>query len=97
MNTEQVIELVNESMLDSLQDAKNLLYRRKIPQVAHKLDIDRHRWYEIATDVYKCDDGFIGVTGISYLYSENMTYRDCDIHCFAEEYKEVVTVTYKKK
>ena len=97
MTTGQLIELINESLLYSLYDARNILSKHKIPQVAHELNIDRHRWYEIATDVYKCEDGFVGITGVSCLYSEGMMYMDCNTLCIAEEYKEVVKVTYEKK
>lgn len=97
MTTGQLIELINESLLYSLYDARKILSKHKIPQVAHELGADRHRWYEVATDVYKCEDGFVGITGVSCLYSENIMYMDCDTPCTAEEYEEVVEVTYKKK
>ena len=35
-----------------------------IKQVASDLDFDEHRWYIISTNVYKCEDGFIGVRGV---------------------------------
>lgn len=62
--------------------------------VVRDLNLDRARWYEISTNVYKCEDGFVGVTGVSNLYSEMMSWSDCDCKCVAEEYKQVPTVTY---
>ena len=54
--------------------------------VAHDLYVDNHRWYKISTTVYKCEDGFVGVNGVSQLYNESMDYEDCCCECFAEEF-----------
>lgn len=98
MKVKEVIELINsEAELYSLGKAEDLLSEHNVEQVAYGLDIDKHWLYTIETEVYKCDDGFVGVTGLGTLYSEMMLPSDCDVHCFAEEYTEVVTTTYKRK
>lgn len=60
-------------------------------KVVSKLDPDSYRWYEVATDVYKCDDGYLGVRAVSKLYSESMMYSDCgyDVDVFPM-YKYVI-------
>lgn len=98
MKVKEVIELINnEDELYHNSDAKHLLKKHGIKQIACDLDVDRHRWYECATDIYQCEDGYVGITGLSNLYSEMMSPSDCDVHCYAEEYEAVQTITYKKK
>lgn len=65
--------------------------------VATDLEIDRHRWYEVSTRVYECEDGFVGVSGVAELYSEMMSWDDCYCPCVAVEYESFTTVSYKPK
>ena len=98
MKVKEVINLINnEPELYHNADAEDLLYEYDVEKIAHDLDIDRYRWYEISTDVYVCEDGYVGITGLSKIYSERMGSIDCDIHCYAEEYEAVETITYKRK
>lgn len=98
MKKKEVIDLINnEDELYHNCDAEDLLNEHGIEQVAYNLNVDRHRWYEIITDIYKCEDGYVGITGLGKLYSEMMSPSDCDVHCYAEEYEEVTTITYKPK
>lgn len=62
--------------------------------IVRDLNLDRMRWYEVSTNVYKCEDGFVGVTGVSNLYSEMMSWDDCDFKCEAEEYFPVQSIQY---
>ena len=94
----KVIDLINnEDELYHNADAEDLLYKHGVKKIAHDLDIDRHDWYEIATDIYKCEDGYVGVTGLSNIYSSRMCSSDCNVLCYAEEYEEVKMITYMKK
>jgi hypothetical protein len=98
MKVEEVINLIdNTDELYYTSDAEDLLSKYNVKQVAYGLNVDRHRWYDIVTDVYKCEDGFVGITGLGQLYSEMMTPSDCDVYCYAEEYEEEQTITYKRK
>lgn len=98
MKVKELIELINnEEELYHTGDAEDLLSDYDVEQVAYGLNPDRHRWYEIVTDVYKCEDGFVGVTGLGQIYSEMMSSSDCDVTCYAEEYEEIQTITYKRK
>lgn len=68
-----------------------------IKRVASDLNIERDRWFELATNVYECEDGFVGVNGISEVYSEMMSNSDCECPCTATEYEEFTTVSYRPK
>lgn len=96
MDVKEAIELINNSDdCYSLSDAEDLLKGCKF---VSRQDIDSHRWYIMATDVYEVDNGYVGVRGVSELKSEMMDYSDIDDeHCFAEEYKAIQTITYVPK
>lgn len=98
MKVQEVINLINEQdELYCLSDAEELLSKHDVEQVMYGLESDAHRYYEISTDVYQCEDGFVGVTGLGTMFSEMMLPSDCDIHCSAEEYEPVQVVTYRRK
>lgn len=99
MKVEEVIKLINEQdELYCLSDAEELLLSKHgVEQVVYGLESNKHRWYEISTDVYQCEDGFVGVTGLGTMFSEMMLPSDCDVHCSAEEYEPVQVVTYRRK
>ena len=58
------------------------------------LNLDEHRWYSIATDVYECEDGLVGVTGAFQSFSESQTWEDIGVMCGAEQYKVITSITY---
>lgn len=62
--------------------------------VAININIDRYRWYELSTNVYKCDDGYVGVTGIAKCFDEYASPVDMDCPCYAEEFVPIETVQY---
>lgn len=98
MKVAEVIELINnEDELYCLSYAEEMLSKHGVEQVMYGLDPDKHRWYEISTDVYQCEDGFVGVTGLGTMFSDMMCPSDCDVHCSAEEYEPVQVVTYRRK
>lgn len=83
----------------SIWDAEDILFDldKNLEGVASELDFDEHRWYIITTNVYKCEDEFVGIRGVSSLKSEMMSYGDCAKHVEIFECEEVPTVTYKRK
>lgn len=97
MKVQELIKLVNESSvpIHSLYNLEDFI---KLPKcVAMGLNYDKHRWYALATNVYECVDGFVGITGVDESYSENQTYSDIGFECEAEEYEKVQTITFKIK
>ena len=49
------------------------------------LDLDQHRWYSIATNIYKCSDGYVKVKGAFQSFSEMQMWSDIDVHSEAEK------------
>ena len=96
MKVQEVISRVNNGYFNCIFDAEEAL-SREVKEVANNLDIDEHRWYIITTSLYKCEDGFVGITGPSSLKSESMTWSDTDEYCTAEEYEAVPSIIYKPK
>ena len=100
MKVQEFIKLVNESEepLYSLYMVEELEcdHEGDFPKrVMRGLNPDKHRWYEVSTDIYQCKDGYVGVTGVATVYSEQMSAEDCYYKCHAEEYEQVQAITYK--
>jgi hypothetical protein len=91
MKVAEVIEKVNNTKYWSLYSFEEDF---DLEMVAHGLYVDKHRWYEISTSVYKCEDGYVGVNGVSQLFSEDMSYSDVDCPCIAEEFVPKQVTTY---
>ena len=96
------IEEITQNPLNSDENMKRLLGlfnndKDLTKKVADNLEIEEHRWYEISTSVYKLEDGFVGIRGVSQIYSEGTTPEDCCTKCSASEYIEIPSVTYKRK
>lgn len=49
------------------------------------LNLDEHRWYSLATNIYKCSDGYVKVKGVFQSFSEMQTWSDIDVHSEAEK------------
>lgn len=99
MKVKEAIELINNREdLYYVNDAGKLLLKDKtVEEVATHIESDAHRWFEIATNVYKCEDGFVGVRGVARLFSEQMLVSDTDVPCQASEYEEIQTISYREK
>lgn len=97
MKVQDLIELINNSEdLYCLSDAEDII-PIDIECVASELDVDKHRWFSTAVDVYACEDGYVGVCGINTVYDENTDPRDCDFPCKAFEYEPVQITSYRQK
>jgi hypothetical protein len=73
------------------------LHGNKWTPLAIALDVDKHRHYELCTDVIPLKGGMLGVRYICDLYSE---MSSCEDMCHTLEFfecEEVKSVTYKKK
>ena len=104
MRVKEFIDYVNYNDFYSLYDVEDSLksyLNPSITEVAENLESAMHkinyRWFEISTTVYKLENGFVGVSGVSTIYSEDMEPEDCCVKCTACEYKEIKTVSYKRK
>ena len=102
MKVKELINYINFNEFYSLWDMENTLYcdflDEELPQrVAKNLEIEEYRWYEVSTSVYKLEDGFVGINGLSKIYSEDTNVEDCGFRCTASEYQEIPSITYNRK
>ena len=65
--------------------------------IAKGLNVDKHRWYELSTEVIKRNNGFMGVRSVTDCFSESSSIEDMchDLEFF--EMEEVSSVTYINK
>ena len=97
MKVQDLIELINNSEeLYCLSDVEDII-PKDIKCVAEELDVDKHRWFSTAVNVYACEDGYVGVCGINIVYSEYTNPQDCNYPCEAFEYEPVQITSYKPK
>ena len=96
---EAIIKEINEAKCYSVHEMEgcDLFYVENPAPTKDNLDVDKHRWYEISTSVYKIGEWFLGVRGVSDLFSESMGYDDCCVETVAFEMEEVPSVTYAVK
>lgn len=97
MKVQEVIDLVNNGEFKSINDVESEL-PKDVDKVASGLKPYDYLWYVISTSVYQCDDGFVGITGPSCLQPQDIIWPNVlGEACYAEEYEEVQTITYKPK
>ena len=100
MKVQELIDLINDTEryvpLYSLYDAEDVI-PREVDKVASGLDLDEHRWYSTAIDVYRCEDGFVGIRGAYQSFSEMQSWSDICVTCDAFEVEPVPDVYYKRK
>ena len=99
MKVQELIDYVNSKGFYSIYEFQDSLTDRQLElkTVSEDIEVDRHRWYEVSTTIFKVEDGYVGVRGVTHLYSEGMAYSDCDCLCEASEYEEVQTISYREK
>lgn len=88
------------------QDLIHFINEKKFPSLLHlpdswtcvrsRINTQICDGYSIATNVYKCDDGFVGVTGVRCVYSYK-SYDEVGVPCTAEEYEAIQTVEFIPK
>ena len=97
MKVQDLIELINSSgELYCLDDVSDII-PEDVKCVAEELDIDKHRWFNTAVNIYACEDGYVGVRGVNTIYDEYTEPLDCDFPCKAFEYEAIQITSYKLK
>ena len=92
----EIVEQINTAKIPSHHYIEDILEMGSIAEV-DTIDYDEHRWYVLATVVYKVGEEFFGVYGPVSLKSESMGYKDVGIDCEAFEMEAVPSVTYRAK
>lgn len=95
MKKQELIDLISysEESYYSLFDA-DLEIPSDVVKVASEIKQEKYRWFTTAVNVYKCEDGYVGVCGVQMVLSDYMSAEDCGYPCEAREYKESTTITY---
>ena len=71
-------------------------FEDKYQTVASDLDIDKHRWYELSTEVIEINDSFIGIRSVTQCYSEQSSIEDMFHHLEFFEMMQVLKPSYEK-
>lgn len=66
---------INDVAPYSLWEVTDIAEVNGVELVEKGLNLDQHRWYSIATNIYKCSDGYVKVTGAYQSFSEAQTWR----------------------
>ena len=65
--------------------------------VSSRQDPVRHHFYEIATNVYMLEDGFVGITGGSKINIDSISWNDINELVKVNEYEAFPSISYRIK
>lgn len=86
ISCEKFIDLINNDDDNySLCQTTDIGNTYGVKLVDEGFNLDQYRWYSIATNIYKCSDGFVKVTGAFQSFSEMQGWSDIDVHSEAEK------------
>lgn len=97
MKVEEFIELINEGEFWSLSEVDDCDLGEGFERIQSGNDLDEHRWYSTAEDIYKLEDGYVGVWGLFQIFSEWGYAKDYDVRCAAYEVEPVPSIKYIPK
>jgi hypothetical protein len=75
---------------------ENFFYDSNYEVVARDLDLDRHRWYEISTEVIKIHGSFLGIRQVTHIKNENDSVGDTSFVYQFFEMREKTVTSYEK-
>lgn len=96
MKKQELIDKINNGNYHCVWEAEDNI-PTECACVETELNPDEHRWYIVSTNVYECEDGYVGVRGVSSLKSESIFWEDVEVICSACEYEEYSTISYRPK
>ena len=64
MKVKEFIQMINEGEFWSLAEVDDSDLGEGFERIQSGNDLDQHRWYSAAEDIYKLEDGYVGVWGI---------------------------------
>lgn len=99
MKVKEFMQTVNEGEFWSLRAVDNSDLGEGFERIESGNNLDEHRWYSTAEDIYKLEDGYVGVCGLFQIFSEWDYARDYGVKCKAYEVEPVPSIKYipKKK
>lgn len=75
---------INDVAPYSLWEVTDIAEVNGVELVEKGLNLDEHRWYSRATNIYKCSDGYVKVTGAYQSFSERQMWSDINVHSQAD-------------
>lgn len=97
MTVKEFIQMVNEGEFWSLNAIDNSDLGEGFERIECGNNLDEHRWYSTAEDIYKLEDGYVGVYGLFQMFTELGYPEDCDVKCEAYEVEPVPSIKYVPK
>ena len=97
MKVKEFIQLVNEGEFWRLSAVDNSDLGEGFKRIESGNGLDEHRWYSTAEDIYKLEDGYVGVWGLYQIFSEWDYAKDYDVRCYAYEVEPVQSIKYVPK
>ena len=97
MKVEEFIQIVNEGEFWSLWRVDDSDLGEGFEKIQSGNDLDEHRWYSTAEDIYKLEDGYVGVWGLFQIFDERSCDIDFEIKCEAYEVEPVPSIKYVPK
>ena len=94
MTVKEAIDLVNNNKCYYIEEAENLIDGKYI---YYDPCSDGLEWPVTSVNIYKMEDGYVGICGVSLSETELLDPIDFKITCIAEEYEPVQTIVYKPK
>lgn len=86
ISCEKFIDLINNDDDNySLYQTTDIGNTYGVKLVDDGFNLDQYGRYSIATNIYKCSDGFVKVTGVFQSFSEMQGWSDIDVHSEAEK------------
>lgn len=92
------LKIIQKS-IDWIEDIPEDIYKEYFEygdSITEELDVDKHRHYELSTDVYMIKGKYLGIRRISNLYSEMSSCEDIYHTLEFFEMKQTHTITYEK-
>lgn len=94
MTVKEFIQMVNEGEFWSLGAIDDSDLGEGFERIESGNDLDQHRWYSTAEDIYKLEDGYVGVRGLFQIFSEWDYAKDYGVKCRAYEVEPVPSIKY---
>lgn len=97
MTVKEFMQMVNEGEFWSLWAVDDGDLGEGFERIESGNDLDEHRWYSTAEDIYKLEDGYVGVRGLFQIFSELDYAKDYGVKCEAYEVEPVPSIKYIPK
>ena len=78
------------------EDIYDEYFTDKFESIEFGLDVEKHRWYEITTEVLKMNNNFIGVRSVTDTFSESSTIEDMYHKLEFFEMEQILVTSYKE-